>query len=108
MKSRGTITNGEYNRVSAVIAYENNQVIFSTKPRWIRLFFGVIGEALAPAKEQFRINVSDVISLKISETWTGKPVFEIIARKNFCEVTFNCEDELTDALKNDLKDKVVD
>ncbi|MBQ7125233.1 MAG: hypothetical protein IJO00_02605 [Clostridia bacterium] len=106
MESRGTITNGQYNGVSAVIAYENKQLIFSTKPSWVRIIFGVIGEALVSAKERFRINISDITCLKISETWTGKPVFEITTPNDVCKITFSRDDELTYALKNELKDKV--
>ena len=106
MKSRGTITNNQYNGVSAIIAYENKQLIFSTKPVWVRNFFGVIGEALVPAKERFRINISDITCLKFSRTWTEKPVFEITTPNDVCKITFGRDDELTYVLKKELKDKV--
>lgn len=108
MESRGTITTTKYKGVSAVINYENNQLIFSTKPRWVRIVFGIVGEALASAKERFRINISDVISLKLSKAWTGKFVYQLtLKNNNICRVAFNDEDELTAKLKNDLKEKVV-
>lgn len=108
MESRGTITNRKYNGESAEIVFENKQLIFSTKPNWVRLIFGIIGEALVPAKERFRINITDVTSLKISETWTSKPIFEITTSDDTCKITFNRNDELTSALRNELKDRVTE
>lgn len=107
MESKGTVTNSRYRKASAVIKYENQQLIISTKPGWIRLMFGIVGEALVSAKERFRINIADVAFLKISETWTAKPVFEITTPDDVCKITFSRDDELTDILKNDLKDKVI-
>lgn len=107
MESTGTITNSRYRKASAVIKYENQQLIISTKPVWIRMMFGLVGETLVSAKERFRINISDVAYLKISETWTSKPVFEITTPNDVCKITFSRDDELTYVLKNELKDKVI-
>lgn len=107
MESRGTITNSRYKGVSAVIVYENKQLIFFTKPGWVRIIFGVIGEALVSAKERFRINFSDVTSLKISKTWTGKPVYEITTPNDICEITLQSDDSLTYVLEDELKEKVI-
>ncbi len=109
MKSKGTITFGKYKGEPAVIAFENDQLIFFTKPYWkrtIRMIFGVIGEALVSEKERFRINVSDITCLFICEDWKGKPVFEITTPNGVCKIAFKRDDELTSVLKIMLKEKI--
>ncbi len=102
MESRGTITNRQYNGVSAVIAYDGTQLIVSTKPAWVSIVFGVVGETLASAKERFRIKISDVVSSSFSETRTGRPVIEIITTTDSHKITFPRNDELTAILQRDL------
>lgn len=102
MESRGTLTSSKYNGVSAVVVYEGGQLIVSTKPAWVRFIFGVVGEALAPAKERFRINISDITGATFSETLTGKPVAEIVTATDTIKLKLTRSSYLAAALQNDL------
>ena len=104
MESRGTLTSSKYNGVSAVVVYEGGQLIVSTKPAWVSYVFGVVGEALAPAKERFRINISEVISASFSETWTGKSVAEIFTATDTIKLTLTRNDYLAETLQRDLSE----
>ena len=102
MESRGTLTSQKYNGVSAVVVYEGNQLIVSTKPAWVSFVFGVVGEALAPAKERFRINISEIVNASFSETWTGKSVAEIVTATDTIKLTLTRNDYLVASLQRDL------
>ena len=102
MESRGTLTSKMYNGVSAKVVYEGNQLIISTKPVWVRIVFGVVGEALAPAKERFRIHTSDIRCGTFSENWSGKSVVEIVTATDTIKLKLTHNDYLAAALQRDL------
>ena len=123
MESRAEITNGK-NKALSTIKYENKQLIFLTKPLWLRsntfgfipyilfgvmfgwIFFMVI-EALSPIKERFRINVSDIATVKFREGWRRNPVYEFkLENGEEYKLVFYKNDEVTDTLKDNLKVKL--
>lgn len=107
MESRAKISNSVFSSTPAIIRYENNQLIFLTKSKWTRLVFGVIGEAMASAKERFRIDINDVESVVVSNSFTGKSSYEITLQNGENhKIVFNADDSLTNTLKNDLKDRI--
>ena len=107
MESKATMKNGRYKGATTVLKLEDNQLIFCTKSLWIRSMFGVLGEAMVSAKERFRINIYNVTCLKITETWTGKPIYEFVTSDNTYKVMFKEDNELSCFLKNALKNVVV-
>ncbi|MBS6474719.1 MAG: hypothetical protein KH354_01845 [Clostridiales bacterium] len=94
--------------VAARIVYENDQLIFFTKREWIGYVFGVLWQAIVPDKERFRINISDVESLTVGQSWTGKLVYTLTLKDNdYCKIFFKNNNELTDILEENLKNKML-
>lgn len=112
MEIKAKISTPEYGGIcggiAATIVYEYDQLIFFTKSEWVGYAFGAIGQALAPNKERFRINISDIESVTLSRSWTGKSVYMLTLKNNdYCKIFFKSNNELTDILDEKLKDRLV-
>ena len=93
---------------NAEVVYNNDQLIFLSKPRWAVLVFGLIGHALAPLKERFRINTSDITSIVFSRTMTGNLVYEFKMKNNeIFKIGFRVANDFTTKLDEDFKDIIV-
>ena len=110
METIAIIETINYYAVEAKVVLENDQLIFSTKPRWVRYVFGFVGVAIAPYKERFKINLTDVISVKFSKTMFGKPMCKIVYgyAKDYCYISFSSkDDDMVNEIKTKLKDVVI-
>ena len=107
MEVKGIVSTKKYTNLSATIVYENNQLIFFAKPRWVRFAFGIVGEAFASSKEYFRINIDEIEVLYTKKSsWSNKHIYSIETLNDFCEMSFRDENELCMQLKRVLSDKI--
>lgn len=105
MKSKVSVIASEYSG-EATISYENNQLIFSVKPAWAAIVavpFGMIGYSLVPEKEKFRLDISEVETLRIDKK---NYLLTTNMHKSY-QIKFKKEDELSIRLKNDLINKLI-
>ena len=108
MECKCKITTPLYFREDATIRYEDEQLVFLFKPLWVRLLFGVIGEALASEKEKFRLNLSEVNSVKLSYNRKGSPIYQMLLHNGEeWHIVFDCHCSLTTTLKKKFDDKLV-
>lgn len=107
MESKAKITARQYKRVNATVKLENNQLIFFTKPAWVSNFFGVVGEAFASEKERFRLDIVDIVSANLGDSWTGKPVYTLFdADKKKYKIIFRENNQLAEMLNMLLGDRL--
>ncbi|MBR2474793.1 MAG: hypothetical protein IKB51_07205 [Clostridia bacterium] len=108
MEILAKINYNEFYDVISRLEYENEEIIFSTKSKWLRVFFGVVGEALASYKESFRIKLSDIESITLGSSFTKKRVYVIkLFNGEFCSIVFKSQNEATINLMAILDKKVV-
>ncbi len=89
--------------------YKSKLIVFSSKPAWIIHVFGMIGDALAPLKERFRLNTDDIQHIEITRKKLGATVYTLSLTDNTtCTIRVGKDDALMEMLASDLKEKVTD
>ena len=107
METEVKVIDGRLGGETALIEYTGRELIFFTKPKWVRILFGVLGDALATYKERFRINILNLTAVTICSNRRGEGIMgiEVCGEEN-CKIKFERNDLLLIQLKNALKDKV--
>ena len=109
METKVIIETAKYYGVEARLILSDEQLIFFTKPKWVRYIFGMIGHAIASDKERFRIDLDSVKSIEFSQTFTKRPMCKIIfgENKDYCYISVSKNDEMVGVLEKKLKDRIV-
>ena len=70
MKARIKFTNAKFKNQEAVVEIEDNQLIFYIKRKWVKIFFGLIGDTIESSNESFRVNLNDVKkAYRVAQGW---------------------------------------
>lgn len=91
-KASASVTNYSGN-TDCVVSYQDNYVVLFRKPWYIWIFFGMLGQKLwSYNKEYYHFHISEVRSVNLRKSLTGKPIFQFHLKNNqICTIKFNEE-----------------